>query len=1703
MSLASAAVNRLRELSRKVFLKNARANAQRNAYPAELHSRATLPLIEQLEPRVMLSASWSGLTNVTVGEEPNGSVIADLNGDGLDDVAVVNYVDGNVSILYAQGDGTFGGETTYTVSSSPSAIVAADFDGDTRMDLATANLDSTVTVLYGQSDGTMGERLDVAVGTTPMGLATGDLDGDTRTDVVVTNYSEGSVSVLFGQADGSLAERADYTVGSGPMGVVTGHFNADALLDVATVDQTDDTVSVLYGQGSGVLGGLASFAVGDAPTGIVTGDFDGDTVADLIVSNAGDDDVSVLFGQGDGTFASRTDYATGDNPHGMFLGELSGDEYLDLVVTNTNDDTLTVLLGQSGGVFGNRVDFGVGDGPVAVSSGDFNGDGVADFAVANRQGDDVSFLYGQNSNQFGTYADYEVGGDPESLVSADFNGDTYMDIAVANSADGDVSIWYGQADGSFANRIDVSAGSGPMDLVAGDFNDDTRQDLAIVNMWTDNDITVLYGQAGGGFGGRIDLPAGQRPQGIDVGLLNDDAYEDLVVTNLWDDTVSVFYGQADGGFSTANNFTVGDGPRDVTIGDFNDDDRMDLAVTNAIDDDVAVLYGLEAGGFGDRADFAVGETPYMIVTGNFNGDAYPDLAVTSALIPEAPGSISVLYGQSDGSFAGRTDYAVGEAPRGIEAGQFNGDSYLDLAIVNAFDDDITIYYGQSDGSFGGRVDIPVGDYPQGIISGHFDMDGYTDLAVTNLYDDTVRVLHQGDPNLKVSDVSSTGLAVQPGAEVTLTFTTHNDGDADAFPTGAATFETQLFLSNDQLVTTGDTQVGSGTATFSSIPANGMIQNTFTFTAPTTPGTYYLAATADGGAVVLEANETDNWSDTVTLLVLEKGWFGDRTDQAAGSEPQDVVLGDFNGDGRQDVAIANATDNDIAVLYGQSDGSFSGRVDYAVGLSPIGIAAAHLDDDAYLDLATVNSNTDSVTVWYGQADGTFSGREDYATGSGPEGIATGDFDEDTRTDIVVTNHFGDSATVLFGQDGGGFGEAASFSTGVDGGPSGIAVGDFNGDDDLDIVAVNHFKDNVAFLFGNGDGTFGAPYEVAMTGSGNRGVAVANFDGLGGLDVAVPRMFDDVVTVYYGDGGGTFSSIVDYPANTWPEHVVAADFNEDGLVDIGVAGANLGILYGLESGGFADVVGYDADGGLGGIASADLNGDGLLDLAAADYESDLFSRWYGQTSAGPNLIVSNTTPTEVTANPGESVTLTIVTRNDGAADANPLGSATFETQLFLSNDATVTTGDAQVAAGSATFSTIADGTSRSRTFTFNAPTTPGTYYLKATADGDDWVTESDETDNWGSLVTLTVLSDLDRYDRDNAQNLGAIGNAVKKVAGVIGKTATSQDYNDWFKFTVNGRRKITATLTGMTRNANLQLTDASGNVLKTSARTGTNNETVVFNVTPADLDETGTYYLRVYTTSKVKTKYTLAVKAVADVEKQIWQRAFNLGTPGSRAKITNGTIGGVDVNDWYKFTVRGIKKVTLRLDQMKAGSSTQMQLMRTVGGTPDTDTPVATETLNAVSTTTRATIVEVLTAGTYYVKLSTTDTSVSPYRLYTRALGDRDAATRTTARNLGYLAAPKSITGKVGMEDRNDWFKFSTRSFTRRVTLTLTGLTGDANLALYDARGRKLVISSEAGTADEQIIRNLRVGTYYVRVMVPGQTSLDSSIDYTLEMAAPRA
>jgi hypothetical protein len=1704
MSLASAAVSRLRKLSRRVFLQNARANAQRQAYPASLHVQAALPLMEQLEPRVMLSASFAQPLESAVGVNPNDVAVADLDNDGVDDMIVVNTDDSTLSVLYGLGDGTFDAAVDYDVGNGPMALTVGHFDGDAYLDVASANNDSTVSIYYGQADGSLADRQNVDVGTGAMDIVGGDFDGDAYPDFAVTNWWEGTVSVLYGQSDGSFAEREDIAVGDEPSAIVVGDLNGNGRMDLAVANSADDSVTILYGDVGNGFSTSDSYLVGTEPGGIDASDFNDDGALDLVVTNTGDNNVSILFGMGSGIFGERTEYAVGDMPGAVITREINGDEYTDLIITNDDSDSVTVLFGQSGGGFGGRMDVAVGSSPHGLSTGDFNNDLIADLAVVNSGDDSVSVLLGQTSNGFGTRTDIDVGSDPEGVVSADFDGDGLMDLAVTNLGNNistdDVIILYGQTGGGYGDALEVEAGWGSIAVVTADFNNDTRPDLAVLNTY-DDDVSILYGLEGGGFGGRLDVAVGGRPTGIVTGDFNGDTRPDLAVTNTWDNDISILYGQADGSLVNGGvDVAAGGPPGRIATGDFDDDSRLDLAITNGADDVVSVLYGLEAGGFGNRVDVSVGDSPNGIVVGNFDADDLLDFAVTNSNVADY--SVSILYGQVAGGFGDRLDVAVGSAPRGITSGHFNGDARRDLAVVNAFDDDISILYSQADGSFT-RMDVPVGDYPQRIVAAHLNDDGYMDLAVTNQNDDDVSILYSGQANLEVSDVSSEGIAVQPGGEVTLTFTTSNDGDADAVPVGQSTFETQLFLSDDNLVTTGDTPVGAGTGTFAVLPANSMLPQTFTFTAPTTPGTYYLGAIADGDAVVSEANEGDNWSWNVTLLVLEQGWFADRADTDVGDSPEAVAVADFDGDGELDLAVANGSDNDVSILFGQGDGSFDDRADYATGTNPFEMVTGDFDGDGQLDVATVNSFVDTVTVWHGQADGTFTDPQQYGTGSGPEGIVAGDFDGDGYLDVAVTNHYGASVTVLYGFDGGDFDTALEYSTAADGGPAGIAAADFNGDGHLDLAAVNHFDDTVSVLFGDGARAFAAPFDLTMEGGGNRGIAVADFDGNGGLDIAVTSMFENTVTVLYGNGGGVFASTDTFDVGEWPEKVVAADFNDDGIPDLAVTGSEEGVvsvLYGLVSGGFTDAHSYAVGGGALGIASADLDGDGLLDLATTNYDDDDVSVLYGQSSEAPNLEVTDITPTEKTVIPGASVTLEITTENTGTADATPEGASYFETALFLSTDDSVDETDTQVAAPAGNYNSFASGATSTRTFTFSAPTTPGTYYLRAIADGvNNRVDESDETDNWSGLVTLTVLSDTDIYDRDHAEDLGEVGNAAQVVKGAIGKTATNIDYNDWYTFTITGRRKITATLTGLTRDANLQLTDKDGMVLKTSEKTSTSNEKTVYSAVPTNPLDPGTYYLRVYTTSNKKTAYSLSVKAVNDTEKNGWARATDLGTPGSKAVKVSDQFGGVDMNDWFKFKVKGVKKVTVRVDNMTSGVDMEYQIKETTAGVPDDDT-IAGDKVSGGDT--QSSDVGVLTAGTYYIRMTTEDTTASPYRLRVSATGDTDFAKRTTAKNAGKLgAAVKTYAGQLGAEDRNDWYKFTTTR-TRYVTLALKDINGDFDLQLCNAKGKVLKTSAEDGDTNESIIKRLKAGTYYARVLVRGSSNLKTGLDYTLELSAAK-
>ncbi len=182
-----------------------------------------------------------------------------------------------------------------------------------------------------------------------------------------------------------------------------------------------------------------------------------------------------------------------------------------------------------------------------------------------------------------------------------------------------------------------------------------------------------------------------------------------------------------------------------------------------------------------------------------------------------------------------------------------------------------------------------------------------------------------------------------------------------------------------------------------------------------------------------------------------GGLGDRTDYSAGFAPVAIIVGDLDGDGRLDLAVANHDGNTVSVLYGQPEGGFGGRTDYDVGVWPMDITAADFDDDGRLDLAVINneSNWGDISVLYGQPEGGFGGRTDYGTIYCPSQIVAADFNGDGRPDVVVSNaETGKEVCVFFGQPGGALGGRADYSLSYEG--TGIATADFNADGRLDLT-----------------------------------------------------------------------------------------------------------------------------------------------------------------------------------------------------------------------------------------------------------------------------------------------------------------------------------------------------------------------------------------------------------------------------------------------------------------------------------------------------------------------------------------------------------------------------------------------------------------------------------------------------------------------------
>ncbi len=388
------------------------------------------------------------------------------------------------------------------------------------------------------------------------------------------------------------------------------------------------------------------------------------------------------------------------------------------------------------------------------------------------------------------------------------------------------------------------------------------------------------------------------------------------------------------------------------------------------------------------------------------------------------------------------DYGVGTNPTSVAVGDLDSDGRLDLAVTNNGPDNVSVLRGNGNGTFVAKSSRPaVGSNPYSVAISDFDSDGKQDLAVANSGSSSVSLLRGND--------------------------------------------------------TG----------------------TFALASTSTVGTYPISiAVGDldfDGIDDLAVANTD--SDNVSVLLGDgDGTFATAVNYLVETSPRSVVIGDFDSDGIDDLAVANTNSNNVSVLLGDGDGTFTEESSESpfttgAGSNPMSLAVGDFDSDGRQDLAIANNGTAAVLVVGGNGDGTFDTLTSLGLSTGPRSVAVSDFDSNGTQDLAVATYGANRVYLRSGNGNGTFGVPPTTpSTGTGTGPISVAVGDFNSDGTHDMAVANYTSSNVSVLlnvptgdpsptslsFGSAaspipQGTVSAPQPVTIGNGGSAPLVVSGF------------------------------------------------------------------------------------------------------------------------------------------------------------------------------------------------------------------------------------------------------------------------------------------------------------------------------------------------------------------------------------------------------------------------------------------------------------------------------------------------------------------------------------------------------------------------------------------------------------------------------------
>ncbi|MFC6225842.1 FG-GAP-like repeat-containing protein [Hymenobacter artigasi] len=387
-------------------------------------------------------------------------------------------------------------------------------------------------------------------------------------------------------------------------------------------------------------------------------------------------------------------------------------------------------------------------------------------------------------------------------------------------------------------------------------------------------------------------------------------------------------------------------------------------------------------------------------------------------------------------------------------------------------------------NFGAMIPYSVGSNvaPLGVVLADFNGDGRLDLLTANDPSQSLSLLY-GQNNGTLGQLQVLP-AAGAGAVALKVGDFNRDGRPDVVVAGA-----------------GSGGVLIGTAAGMLIPPGYQ----FSLRMTSNPGALALGDVNGDGqpdVVAVAGASTGNSHDEQAAVLLGRvnGSFAPALTYplAAGSQPEAVALGDVNGDGRPDLAVASLGTDAVQVLLNLGNGLFGSPTSYGmgVGTGPLGVAVADVNGDGQPDLLTAN-HAGSVGVRL-NSGGQFGPVTTYPVGAAPVGMAVGDVNNDGLADVVTAGFGSDQLSVLLGTGAGLFGPVTNYATGPGSSPISVAIGDVNGDGAPDLVSANFnagtagvFLSQAPVLNLTGPVSGGAGTSITLTGNRLAGATAVTF------------------------------------------------------------------------------------------------------------------------------------------------------------------------------------------------------------------------------------------------------------------------------------------------------------------------------------------------------------------------------------------------------------------------------------------------------------------------------------------------------------------------------------------------------------------------------------------------------------------------------------